>query len=221
MSGFSFSLSKLATGWQPQTSGILGMRHVWGCGWFPRPRTRMSALRYNNICRGRPKCRPSVDLAGRTHGCAPTNQFMRPATQKNETNPFYCKRMNTIIVQRIYFVGQDQQGAERRASDPAYSNKNVIAREDTPVAVRSNPIKFLEIASSLDDSLLATTLWNSGGRLESPVAPIAGSAGMRIRRLPGPQYFWFFVKNIDILKKMFYQNKILKFGMEDWSFSYE
>ena len=39
---------------------------------------------------------------------------------------------------------------------------HVFAREDTPVADRSNPIKFLEIASSLDDSLLATTSWSKG-----------------------------------------------------------
>jgi len=69
------------------------------------------------------------------------------------------------------FVGQDPQGAERRASDPAYSNQNVFAREDTLVADRSNLLKFLKIASSLDDSLLATTLWNSTGRSKSRKAP--------------------------------------------------
>jgi len=57
---------------------------------------------------------------------------------------------------------------------------HVFAREDTPVAARSNLKNFLEIASSLDDSLLATTFWNGKGRSKSPKAPFGGRRGFDI-----------------------------------------
>jgi len=58
---------------------------------------------------------------------------------------------------------------------------HVFAREDTPVADRSNLNNFLEIASSLDDSLLATTFWNGKGRLELilPQVALRATAGFR------------------------------------------